>query len=154
VQSIRTVLRSAQASYFVGDTFRGTLTFTNTAPEEAVVRAQNDPPFGVQCYDSHDSLVCRYPARLELPVIRVLNFAPGESKIETLAFPLEGLQLTASPPPLDPGAYHLKGELALPNAPYSELNIMITDSNQRPAVSYQRSAVSDQRSADQRSAGR
>jgi len=128
VEAIRTELGSDRASYFAGDTFRGTLTFTNATPEEAVIRAQNDPPFGVQCYDSHDFLVCRYPAMLELPVIRVLDFAPGESKTETLAFRLEGLPLMDTPPPLGPGTYRLRGELALPNAPYSEINIVITDS--------------------------
>ena len=126
-QAIRVDLKSDRMTYGVGDTFRGTIAFTNTAASRNRISWPDAAWYVVDVYDSRDSLVYEYPAGVA-QIITDVDFAPLETKVYALVFRLERADTSTWPqpcPPLPAGAYRLHGKLSVTDGPSADLSFTI-----------------------------
>ena len=117
-------LKSDYASYAVGDTFRGSLTFTNPTSRNAIAGIPSgEPEYEVLGYDNEsDSLVLRFAPEPDSG-ITTFGLSPGQSEVKKLGFPLV---YWAVPETLLPaGSYRLRGLLNSPGGPHSDITIRI-----------------------------
>jgi hypothetical protein len=117
--------KSNRTPYAVGDTFNGTVALTNTSSSQNDILAYDTGWFIVDVYNFWGHCVLEYP-EMNFPAMTELDFAPYETKTETVAFRLERTDTGEFPlPPIPAGLYRLHGGIDVRDSPSADLYITI-----------------------------